>query len=693
MRIAPPSFGTPNNALNDLAETQRGALLLWMPFGLALGIGAYFSIKFEPSLSMYLKVLGVLVGLLIGQSMLTYWLKIPVLAVMLCAIGFLNAGLSAHRKAAPVLAYHYYGPIEGRIIGIDRSAKDKPRITLDHVRLKGRSPSRTPHKIRISLHYSRMFFQLEPGQMIATTASLSPPSGPVEPGGFDFQRFAWFRSLGAIGYSRNPVLRFAPSDQKGAKMGLMRVRMALATSIRSKIDGQAGAFAAAILTGDRSAINPKVLNRLRTSNLAHLLAISGLHMGLLTGFIFAVIRYGIALIPFLALRLPVKKIAAVGAFVVAVSYLFLSGGNVATQRAFVMVAVMLLAVMLDRRALTLRAVALAAVIVLIVRPESLIEAGFQMSFAATTALVAVFMALRDRGLFISSGGMFSAILRRVLALLLSSAIAGLATAPVSAFHFNQVAQYGLIANLLSVPAMGALVMPAAVVAILLSPFGIDGIAWLAMGAGIDWILFVASKIASFDGAVVQVIKPATFVLVLICGGALVLIVLRNRLRFLALVPIILGFWAWSETTRPALLLSSNGRLMGIMGTDGRALNRKKGTGFVASNWLENDGDGASQADAALRFHPTTIAAIDAISIGNQTIAYSWSKTLEPFEITDLCTQYALLILPQISANTTACPIIDKIALKRLGSVSITTENNVLKTQGARQFRGARLWSR
>jgi competence protein ComEC len=680
-------------AMNDLAEAQRGTLLLWMPFGLALGIGAYFTLRFEPQLAHFGTLVGIGIACFLLIRIAPFWLKIPLLAVQLTSIGFLNAGISANRKAAPVLGYHYYGPVEGRIIAIDRSASDKPRITLDQVRLRRQNPRYTPHKIRISLHYPRQFVPLEPGRIIAVTASLSPPSGPVEPGGFDFQRFAWFRGLGAIGYSRTPLLEIAPPKQQGWTKGLMQLRMHLASEIRSKIDGQAGAFAAAILTGDRSAINPEMLKRLRASNLAHLLAISGLHMGLLTGFVFAFIRYGLALIPPLALRLPVKKIATAGAFFVAVAYLFLSGANVATQRAFIMVAVMLLAILLDRRALTLRAVALAAVIVLLLRPESLIEAGFQMSFAATTALVAVFAYLRDHNIFVGSGARIPGPVRWVLALLLSSAVAGAATAPISALHFNQIAQYGLLANLLSVPAMGSFVMPAAVVGILLAPFGLDGLAWTLMGAGIDWILFVSGKIAELKGALVHIVKPATSVLALICGGAIVLILLRSRLRLFAITLILVGFWLWNATERPAMLLSRNGRLMGVMTETGRGLNREKGTGFIARNWLENDGDGADQIAASMRKAFTNQGDLTVVDLNGLKVAYYWAKGLETREIAKLCAEFSLVILPQSKTRQADCHLINKSDLRRMGAVAITSKGQALNIIGARQVTGTRLWSR
>jgi competence protein ComEC len=679
-------------AINDLAEAQRGTLLLWLPFAMALGIGLYFSLRFEPDMKMYTLLAMATAAGVFASRHAPFSMAIVLLGLSLVTLGFVNAGFSANRKSAPVLSYRYYGPIEGRIVAIDRSASDKPRITLDRVRLRNVNPSRTPDKIRISLHYPQQFVTLEPGRIIMLTGNLSPPSGPVEPGGFDFQRFAWFRALGAIGYTRNPVLEAAPPDQAGYTTGLARLRMRLAAAIRSKIEGQAGAFAAAILVGDRSAIAPVMLDRLRASNLAHLLAISGLHMGLLTGFVFAVIRYGLALVPFLALRLPVKKIAALGAFVVAVTYLFLSGANVATQRAFVMVAVMLLAILLDRRALTLRAVALAAVIVLIVRPESLIEAGFQMSFAATTALVAVFAFLRDKGVFVGGGGPFKGTLRWLFALVLSSGVAGLATAPISAFHFNQIAQYGLAANLLSVPAMGAVVMPSAVVAILLTPLGLDGLAWTLMGAGIDWILLVAGKISGLGGAVVYIVKPATLVLALIASGGLVLVLLRGPVRLTAIAPFLLGFWFWSETERPQLLLSANGRLMGVLEDGARVLNRSKGSGFVASNWLENDGKGATQTMASIGVGKGKTR-LESVSLGDVKVAYFWQKDLDLQKVAMLCSSYDLIILPQSKLQQEGCKILNQSSLKATGSVAVDVDKTGFVITGARQVTGTRLWSR
>ena len=265
---------------------------------------------------------------------------------------------------------------------------------------------------------------------------------------------------------------------------------------------------------------------MRASNLAHLLAISGLHMGLMAGVVFAALRLAFALVPPLVLRLPARSIAAAGALAAAAFYLALSGGNVATQRAFVMVAVMLCALMIGRRAISLRGVEIAATIVLVLRPEALMGPGFQMSFAATTALVAVFGWMRDGEIRLGPKW-----LQPVVAVVISSAVAGFATAPIAAAHFNAIAQYGLLANLASVPLMGVLVIPAAVVAAVLAPFGLEGVGLWGMSLGVNWILYVAHFVADLPQARTYVVGPDGAVVPMLALGFLTLLLWRGTLRW------------------------------------------------------------------------------------------------------------------------------------------------------------------
>lgn len=657
---------------------QRGALFGWVPVALAWGIGGFFSLQSEPSEPL----LWLLAGAALGLAALGWrggeWIGPLALGAALVLAGFCIAGLRTHLVAGPVLGWRYYGPVEGRIVAIDRSASDALRLTLDRVVLSRTAPARVPTRVRVSLHGDQGHFSAIPGRRVMMTAHLSPPGGPVEPGGFDFQRHAWFLELGAVGYTRTPVLAIAPAQ--GAQR-LFRARMALSAHVQARLAGQEGAFAAAIMTGDRSGLDQDTLAAMRVSNLAHLLAISGLHMGLLAGFVFAAFRLGFAAIPGLGLRLPGKKISAVLALAAAAAYLGLSGGNVATERAFVMVAVMLVAVMLDRRALSLRAVAVAAIIVLCLRPEALMGPGFQMSFAATVALVAVFGWLRDAQVALGPRW-----LRPVLTVLISSAVAGAATAPVGAAHFNQFAQYGLIANLASVPLMGVLVMPSAVLAACLLPLGLDWIALWAMGLGLRWILAVSAWVADLDGARVLVSAPGPVVLPLLAFGALLIVLWRGDGRAVGVIPMGLAVWFWTGTARPVILISETASLVGVMTDQGRALNKPRGGGFVAQNWLENDGDAADQETAFARW-PGAMSDESAIRLIEGKAAARHALKCEGAKVLVMTTD------PETAPPAgLGCDVITPATLRATGALALYDSETGLRIIGAREITGERIWN-
>jgi competence protein ComEC len=577
-----------------LLPGQRGYLFLWLPVILSVGIGIYFSSKSEPDLPVILRAGAVMIAALILAALAARrgWTNIMVFGVALVVLiaGWQLAVWRSVQVASPVLNWRYYGPVEGRIIAIDRSASDAVRITLDQVVLAKTAPNRRPAHLRISLHGDQGELPLPPGARVMTTAHLSPPAGPVEPGGFDFQRHAWFQRLGAIGYTRVPVLILEPTPSGSAL--ILRARYGLADRVRNHLSPRVGGIAAAVMTGDRSGLDPKVVEDLRHTNLAHLLAISGLHMGLVAGFVFAALRLIGAMIPPVALHWPLRSLAAGGALAAGLGYLILSGASVATERAFVMAAVALIALIAKRRALTFRALAVAAIIVLTLRPEALTSPGFQMSFAATAALVGVFAALRP-------------VLPRLpgwsrwgVTLLVSSSVAGLATAPIAAAHFNMIAQYGLLANLLAVPVMGILVMPAAVLAVVLMPLGAEALPLWAMGIGLEWILFVADWVAGLNGAVIHVPSPPWIVLTLYALGGIGFFLWQGRAGWMGLAPIALAAMLWVQVERPPILIDEAGQVVGVMTDAGRALSQAKGGGFVARAWMENDGLPMDQGRAA-----------------------------------------------------------------------------------------------
>ncbi|NKX45814.1 ComEC family competence protein [Roseibacterium sp. KMU-115] len=681
----------------------------WSAVMLGLGVGLYFALPVEPGAGAYAAAAAVL-ALGPGLALRRRETLGPLgLAVALVALGLLVAGARTQGVAGPVLGFSYYGAIEGRVVAIDRSASDAPRLTLDRVRLEDMDPARTPLRVRIALHGDQTGPPPAPGTVVMLTGHLAPPSGPAEPGGFDFQRHAWFLSLGAVGYTRAPVMLL--EERAPGAAALFHLRLRLSAAIQGRIPGQPGAFAAAVLTGDRSALEAGPTEAMRAANIAHLLAISGLHMGLLTGFVYAALRALLALIPPLALRYPIRKWAAAVALAAGAFYLALSGGNVATERAFIQVAVMFAAVLLDRRAITLRSVAIAAILVLLHRPETLMSPGFQMSFAATAALVGAFGALR--GATWMQGWPKPA--KGAFALVVSSAVAGAATAPFAAAHFNQVAVYGLIANLLTVPVMGSVIIPGAVLAALLWPLGLSGPVWRVMEWGLAWILGVAERVAAWPGAVEGVPTPPGWMLGAVSLAALVVLLWQGRARWLGVVPLVGALLFWPAEGRPLVLVADSGGLVGLRDDGPRALSRARGDSFVAGIWLENDGDRVTPAEAAAR--PGWAPAGQGVraEIGGWTIWHGAGRRALP-EAAAACATHDLVILSEPAPDAAlaraaadlrarldapgpvtlprggGCLVLDAPLLARTGALAITPRGDALLVTTARGAQGLRPWS-
>jgi competence protein ComEC len=658
----------------------RGRALLFAPVLLGLGIGLWFAQPVEPGPRIYaLCALGVAACALIGL-----WRReaAPLFALLACLLlGGLASGLRVLLVASPMLPAPYSGPVMGRIVEVDRSYSGALRITLDRVWLSGVAPAETPSQVRIALQGPQDWFSAEPGSTIMVTARLSPPEGPVEPGAFDFRRMAFFEGLGAVGYTRQPVLTW--QDPLPGEERIGRLRAYLSQAIRARIPGDAGAFAAGVLTGDRSGLSVEATEALRDSSLAHLLAISGMNMAFLIAFVFALLRYGLALIPPLALRIDSKKIAALVSLAVAWFYLLLSGSNVATERAFIMVAVMLIAVLLDRKAITLRSVAIAAMILLIWQPEALLSPGFQMSFAATVALIAGFQYANAR----YPPGRLPRWGHFLLALLLSSLLGGIATAPYAAAHFNRFTDYGLLANLLTGPVMGAVVMPAGALAGLLAPLGLADLPLWVMGQGCRWILAVAFWIAALEGAVTAIPAPPAAVLPLLTLGLCWALLWPGPLRWLGLPASLCALALWVMADRPDVLIGGEA-LVGVMGPEGRALSRPRGEGFLVQNWLENDGDLATQREAALRPGFNQVPTGRSFALGPKHGLLLDSDRLPTAED---CATYPLIIAPMQAAPIGPdCLILGPTDLEQSGTVAITVKGDTLAVTSTRS--NQRAWS-
>ena len=405
-------------------------------------------------------------------------------------------------------------------------------------------------------------------------------------------------------------------------------------------------------------------------------------------FVFACIQTGVAAVPPVALRVPAKKVAALVALPVAAFYLALAGRGIPTERAFITVAVMLGAVLLDRQAITLRSVAIAALIVLALRPESLMNPGFQMSFAAVVALVYAFGLLPGRD---GPRPLWARIAIPVLALAFSSLIAGSATAPYAAAHFNRIAHYGVLANLLAVPAMGFLVMPGAVMMALLTPLGLEAPAVWMVEIGSRWILWVADMVASLGGSVSAVPAPPSAVIPLISLAGLWLVLWQGRGKAVALLPAVAALYLWTSTERPQVLVAGSGGLVGVITPEGRALSKPRGDGFTASVWLENDGSILAQETAATLEGIDREGRVARVDLGEVAVVQVSGKTA----LADLlgCGGADILIANSEVTDARPCDVYDILRLRETGALSIGQADGQPQVVTASDLAGNRLWTR
>ena len=589
-------------AAADALIAERDRWALWLPVMLATGIGLYFALPFEPpkAVAMSLGACGILVAL---TALLTTETFVQALLAVVAAflIGFGVAKLRAEHVAAPVLARRI-GPVEmeGRVEFAQAHGRGvRAVIALEHVdRDYGRA---MPRQVRVSFRDDEGL--LVPGARIGFKAVLMPPPAPASPGDYDFGRAAWFDGLGAVGYAYGPPDLLAPAPPPGLAERIrgvvLHLRWRISQRIHEVLPGSTGAIASAIITGDRGGISEEDESALRDAGLAHVLAIAGLHMALVGMGLFWAVRAILAAFPRIALAYPIKKWAAVAALFGAGFYLVISGAAAATTRAFIMLAMMLLAILVDRPALSMRSLALAATIILLSRPESLIEPGFQMSFAAVAALIAVAEWEQRRPRPITGWSpRFAAVRRYMRGIAITSFVGSLATMPYAAFHFDRATHYAVLGNLGAMPIMGFVAMPAAAISIIAMPFGLDVWPLKVMGWGIDAMLWVGRTVSHMPGAVSIVSAWPVSALVLVSGGGLWIAFWRARFRWLGLLPVAAGLLIALLVEPPDLLVARDGETVALRGKDGVLhLLRPATDEYSATEWLKRDGDARLADDA------------------------------------------------------------------------------------------------
>ncbi len=706
---------------SDLAVlllAERDRWFLWLPVLLGSGIAGYFLLPFEPALMPLRLAMGAGLAALFAL----HWLQLPPFAILrlpLVALLALLAGpwLAAERSAAvaaPALQRHTGAVwIEGRVL--EAEPRDAGyRILLDQLAIAGLSELETPLRLRVSLR--REGDTLWPGQRIRLRARLSPPPEPALPGAYDFARIAWFRQIGAVGYAIAapeilPGQSAAANDWRDeARLALGSLRQTLSRRLAENAEGPGGAIAVALLTGERGPIPEATDQAFRDSGLAHILSISGLHLTLVAGLLFFLVRALLALSPHLALHYPIKKWAAAAALLGAAAYTLLSGAGLPTLRALIMVALALLAVMLDRRAITLRSVAWAALLLLVLWPESLLDPGFQMSFAAVTALVAAFEVWGPRltqWRAAADGAPLRLALLWAAGTMAASFVAGLGSSFFAAYHFNRVADYALVANLLATPLVSFWIMPLGILAMLLLPLGLEHLALVPMVWGVDLLVMLADWVAGWPGAVGYVPAMPVWGIAAIAAGGLWLCLWRRGWRWLGLAGLAFGSLSPWLVPLPDLLVGGDGRMTAARGSDGRHVYIS-GTipprSFTGEIWWQHlggpplypwpalrrsDREGRSGADGSLR--------CDADGCTWRHEGFLVALPVRPQAIAEDCRHADAVIALQMPVRY-RCPaarvVIDRNDLRRAGAHLLYLDRETgIRMVTVAETRGRRPWVR
>ncbi|WP_375267656.1 ComEC/Rec2 family competence protein [Phenylobacterium sp.] len=673
---------------------------LWTPVAFGLGCAAYFALPGEPLPFVAWSAAGLAAAALWASRR---WGRRRIVAVALILIAFGLAGfavaklrsLAVGTPVAPALE----GPVglSGYVLDVANPGEGGPRMLVAPTQVEGLPPDATPARVRLTLRESPP----PPGSAVRVLTLLNPPPPPASPGSYDFARDAYFESIGGVGF----VLK-GPEPAEATQvplrlrwaMAINAMRWDLAQRIVGSMGPETGGLAAAMVTGHQAFIPREQIEDMRASGLAHIISISGLHMAIVGGFVFAAARLGVAAWPWLALRMSSKKTAALAGLLAVGGYLVVSGAPAPAERAAITASVAFAAVLFDRRAISLHTLAIAALAVLVLQPEAVTEPGFQMSFSATAALVALAEAWPRSVREINAPWPIRAAqgaLGWLAASLAASFVAGLATGPFALQHFNRMATFGLLANLAAAPVSSFLMMPALAVGAVLTPFGLGDAPLAVAGWGIAGITGVAATAAHAPGAALLVGSAPAWALPMAFLGILWVCLWRGPVRWAGL-PFALAVSLAPRGEPPALFVAADGAQVAVRSGDAAILLRPEVKRFAAERWAQRRGlaaeEDAARRDAAYVCDRWSCRPGAAAPV---SVAAVWSrKTPRAEELARLCAS-AEVVIVRAPLQSPACPgaiLLSGADFAAGGSAELYRGAEGWRLQWAQDLRGRRPWT-
>ncbi|HWU63743.1 MAG TPA: ComEC/Rec2 family competence protein [Ensifer sp.] len=578
-------------------EVAHGHLFLLYPVFMIIGAVWWFNMTSDLPPLRLVAWAAVLLPLAVITRHGAPQVQIPVRLATFILAGALAAWFQTARSTTVVIDSPISTTITARVIDVEMREAGRWRYTVEILQTERPRLKRPPTAALLGVRGQGEAFP--PGTVIKGLARLQPPAGPALPGLNDFAFSSYFNGIGAIGgflgapQAVEQAQPSAPTLAKAFQDGLSNLRSAINQRILSVLPGDTGAFASALITNDTAAFSKEALEALRISGLAHVYSISGLHMVLAAGISFVGLRMVFSLFPGFIQSRPAKTYAALGAITASGLYLLISGMPVPAVRSYIMLAVGMGGVVAARTVLTLRSVAFASFAILLVSPSSALGPSFQMSFAAAAALISGYSLwrlrpaefTRLRGLPFYAAAL--PVIRAVGGVMLTSEIAGVATAIFSVTHFQRLTLLGTLGNVAAMPFISFIVMPAGFLAVLLMPFGLDYYPLRLMGLGLEATMAVARTVSSLGGDIVTG-QMSPWVLPAASLAFVAAILPRSRLFRLAGASLFAGtlalILAFGPAERPDMVVAETADLVGLLSRHQLATNANKPPSFIMDQW-------------------------------------------------------------------------------------------------------------
>lgn len=524
------------------------------------------------------------------------------LAMLAVLMGLGTALLPAHGAlfGTPMLETARYGTYTARIDAVIFDDGEQQRWILSDIAAAAGSEDWTVPDVRMARVSVSGAYVVSPGDTIEARIRFYPVPAPAVPGGYDSQFISYFDGIGAYGNVLSEV-SVASAEDAGVSRFIKDIRAAITARLVEQLGDRIGGIAAALITGDQSRISEADYDVMAEAGIVHVISISGLHLTLVAGTMFAGVRFALALSHRLPQRLPVKKIAAAFGIVTAFAYMLLSGMVVPAVRSTIMLALVFAAIMAGRQALTMRNVAIAALVIIIFEPSTVFRASFQLSFAAVVALIAAYELARRREE--REAPTRAKVFGLTLDVAMTSVIAGLATVVFSAYHFQQTAPFGVVGNLMITPIVSLVMMPSALLGTLLIPIGLDALPYAVLGWSIEAMLWCAVFVRNLSGGFdpSPILSPAALIVALVGLGWLAYF--RDRMRLIGPILVAPVIALFCIERAPDIFIADQSQAVAVRHGGVVALIAGRNGTFATNIWSERyitpiaDGHEATSCDS------------------------------------------------------------------------------------------------